>query len=72
MNAEEMSKGNGATKIIRATSTFDCGGHCPLRLPLFLGSGSRVKSKVSGKRALCVKWNSWVFCYFEARAIMVS
>jgi len=46
MNAEEMSKGNSATKIIRATSTFDCGGRCPLRLPLFLGSGSRVKSKV--------------------------
>ena len=47
MNAEEMSKGNSATKIIRATSTFDCGGRCPLRLPLFLGSGSRVKSKLS-------------------------
>jgi anaerobic dimethyl sulfoxide reductase subunit A len=43
MNAEEMSKGNGATKIIRATSTFDCGGRCPLRLHVKDGRIIRVE-----------------------------
>jgi len=43
MNAEEVSKHNGETRIIRATSTFDCGGRCPLRLHVRDGRIIRVE-----------------------------
>jgi anaerobic dimethyl sulfoxide reductase subunit A len=32
MKTQEEPRGNGSVRIVRATSTFDCGGRCPLRL----------------------------------------
>ncbi|NQT57189.1 MAG: hypothetical protein HQ551_13285, partial [Desulfobacteraceae bacterium] len=32
MKAEEIDQGGGGVKIVRTTSTFDCGGRCPLKL----------------------------------------
>ncbi|MGD9373946.1 MAG: hypothetical protein PVF14_21135, partial [Desulfobacterales bacterium] len=32
MNAEKKRTDEGGAKIVRTTSTFDCGGRCPLRL----------------------------------------
>ncbi|NVM25216.1 MAG: molybdopterin-dependent oxidoreductase [Desulfobacterales bacterium] len=43
MNAGQMSKGSNGTEIIRATSTFDCGGRCPLRLHVKDGMIVRVE-----------------------------
>ena len=43
MSAEEMSLTNSETKIIRTTSTFDCGGRCPLRLHVENGIITRVE-----------------------------
>ena len=31
-SAAEMAKTEGDVKIVRTTSTFDCGGRCPIKL----------------------------------------
>ena len=43
MSAEERSLKNGETKTIRTTSTFDCGGRCPIRLHVRNGIITRVE-----------------------------
>ena len=32
MSNETISQADGDVKIVRTTSTFDCGGRCPIRL----------------------------------------
>ena len=32
MKNKEIGQSSGEVEIVRATSTFDCGGRCPLRL----------------------------------------
>ncbi len=43
MSAEEMGLKNSKANIIRTTSTFDCGGRCPLRLHVENGIITRVE-----------------------------
>jgi anaerobic selenocysteine-containing dehydrogenase len=32
MGNEGINQNNGGVKIVRTTSTFDCGGRCPIKL----------------------------------------
>ncbi|MDP3063317.1 MAG: molybdopterin-dependent oxidoreductase [Chloroflexota bacterium] len=43
MSAGDTGLKNGETRIVRATSTFDCGGRCPLRLHVKDGVLIRVE-----------------------------
>jgi Fe-S-cluster-containing dehydrogenase component len=49
MSTADSSPDSDEVKIVRATSTFDCGGRCPLRLHV---KGNRI---IQGKLPNCIE-----------------
>jgi anaerobic dimethyl sulfoxide reductase subunit A len=67
MSSGEISRTSSETKIVRTTSTFDCGGRCPLRLYVKDGIITRVEGddiQEPGQLRACLRcraYRHWVY-----------